>query len=205
MRRLKRRLAQQALALHLLQQRVQLDVQRHAGEPAGVVAEGRARRLAQVVQRAVDHVHVVDVQVDAAALQQVQQVRPRSLRQLPHRARLHGDVLRLRHVLQHRHRVARQLQDHRELRQRPVQLPHRLAHRLDVADAPELLRLAQVGVDHERDEAVRVRLRLQQRAVQPQLEAARPSTPRPPCAACRLRRSCRSRDCAVRPSGRSPP
>ena len=126
---------------------------------------------AEVVQRPEQHVDVLDVEVYAAALQQVEEVGPRPLRQLPDRARRDGDVRRLRHVLQHGDRVARQLEDHRELRQGAVQLADGLPHGREVADAPELLRLAQVGVEHERDEAVRVRLRLHQRAVQPQLEA----------------------------------
>ena len=43
-------------------------------------------------------------------------------------------------------RVAAELQDHRKLRQGAVQLNHGLAHCLDVAYAPELLRLANVTV-----------------------------------------------------------
>ena len=42
----------------------------------------RARRLAEIVQRAIDEVDVVGVRLDAAALQQVEQVGARPLRQL---------------------------------------------------------------------------------------------------------------------------
>ena len=69
-----RRRADQPLAPQLVEQGMQLHLQRDAGQPLPVVAKGDAWRLREVMQCAVDGVHVIDVQLDAAALQQVKQV-----------------------------------------------------------------------------------------------------------------------------------
>jgi hypothetical protein len=47
------------LAPHLLHQRLDLDLQRRPGERPPGVAEGRPRRLAQIVQRAIEEVDVL--------------------------------------------------------------------------------------------------------------------------------------------------
>jgi hypothetical protein len=56
-RSVSRRLCSVPFALDFLEERVQLRVQRDAGEALAVLAEGGARRLAQIVEGAVDEVY----------------------------------------------------------------------------------------------------------------------------------------------------
>jgi len=58
----------EALAPHLLQQRLQLYLQGHPGQVSGGAAEGRPRRLGHVVQGAVQQVDIIYMQANAAAL-----------------------------------------------------------------------------------------------------------------------------------------
>src|SRR3989304_5825980 len=75
------------------------------------------------MRRPVEQLDVVPVQLDAAALEQVEQVRLRRLRNLPHSARLDRDIGRVAHVLEDGDRRGRPLHDHRQRREGAVKLP----------------------------------------------------------------------------------
>src|SRR3989304_4193427 len=146
------------------------------------------------MRRPVEQLDVVPVQLDAAALEQVEQVRLRRLRNLPHSARLDRDIGRVAHVLEDGDRRARQLHDHRQLREGAIKLPLRLPHRLHVRAAPDRLGNPPVRVNDVGQEAVRVRLRLSAPAVHEHLERLRrpqldhPMALPPPADASRNRR-----------------
>ncbi len=125
------------------------------------------------MQGAVEQVYVVHVQLHPSTLEKVQEICLRLLRYLPHGAGLHGYVTRVLDILQDGNRIPGKLQYEGKLRQRPVELPRRLHQRRDVGDAPELLRLPEVGKYYERDESVGVLLPLQQNVIDPELEFPR--------------------------------
>jgi len=77
-----------------------------------------AGRLREIVQRAVDEVDVIHVQAHAAALQQVEEVRPRLLGDFPHGAGLHRDVACFLDVLEDGDGVAGELEDAAQLGER---------------------------------------------------------------------------------------
>ncbi len=84
--------ADQPLPFDLAGDRVQFGVEGDAAEALGVVPEGGARRLAEVVEGAVDEVDVVAVEGHAAALEEVEEVGARLFRHLPDGPRLDGDI-----------------------------------------------------------------------------------------------------------------
>jgi hypothetical protein len=84
--------ADEALAGDFLGERVQLGVEGNAAEALGVVAEGGAGRFAEVVEGAVDEVDVVGVELDAAALEEVQEEGVGAFGDLPDGAGFDGDV-----------------------------------------------------------------------------------------------------------------
>ena len=112
------------------------------------------------------------MEAHTAALEEVEQVGLRPLGDLPDGARLDGDILRLGHVLEDGDGVAGEFEDHGELGHDAVQLAQGFLQRFQVRNAPELLGFADVGVDHEGDETVRIGLFLEKRAVDPDLERA---------------------------------
>ncbi len=99
--------ADEALALHLSEERVELGLERDSRAVTTAVPKRHARGLGEIVQRPIDQVHIFDVEADAAALQQVEKVRARLLRHFPDRAGLDGDVTRLFDVLEDGDGVAR--------------------------------------------------------------------------------------------------
>src|SRR3990172_35532 len=116
------------LPTHLLLQRLQLYLQRHARQRPGVVPELRPGDLPHVVQRPVHRVQIVQVDLDPTAREQVEKVGLSSLRHLPQGARLHRNVLRLHNTSQHGDRVPRQLEDPRQGREAPVDFLRHVPH-----------------------------------------------------------------------------
>ena len=127
------------------------------------------------MQTAVNHIYIIDVQADAAALQQVEEVGPGIGGNVPDGAGLDLDILRLLHALEDGDGVARNLKDARKLRQGTVKFALRLAQGGYIGHAPELLGLAQVGEDDEGDKAVGIGLAVDGTVVQ--VEGKLPGVP----------------------------
>lgn len=124
--------ADQAFALDAPEQRIEFHLQRDAGGVRATISEGDAGDLCEIVQRAVDEVYVFDVEADAAALQEIEEVGAGLLRDFPDGAGLDGDVACFLDVFEDGDGVAGQLQDAAELGEGAVQLLQWFAQRLDV-------------------------------------------------------------------------
>ncbi len=100
-----------AHAPDLLDQRLDLDFQRRAGQVASGIAEGRPRRLGQIVQHPEELGDVGKVDIRAAALEKIEQVGLGAFGKLPFRARPDGNAIGAVDVLQHGDRCAGKLEN----------------------------------------------------------------------------------------------
>ena len=100
------------------------------------------------------------MELQATALEQVQQVSLGILRDVPDCPGLDRYIGRLFHILQYCYRVTGKLQDVGNLGEGPVKFPLGFHDLYQVGGTPELLGLSQILEDDEGNEAVRIRFLL---------------------------------------------